>query len=272
MICPCVLHWGAANSWSRAIPLFRNSFVESSLAASLGRAVPPNLISSLRFERRHRHRLTVAIDGDEGEITRIGVQSHSRKKIFGLDPYSDFHRSAADVIHARLHDEQVSDVYRLAKVDAIHRHRNTDVTRVADRRDRGRGVHHRQHHTSEDVADHVCVLRHHQLRCFMLALLHSARRLAQVCLPVTLCVGRVLWTADLECFFFVGITSETCWIGSPYVVASLNARASACRVCASTFGLSSQKTWTKLEATRPTFHSRPRRSRNASAFILRVES
>src|SRR3982751_4083919 len=259
MICPCVLHWGAGNSWSRAIPLFRNSFVESSLAASLGRAVPPNLISSLRFERRDRHRLTVAIDGDESEITRIGVQSHSREKSFGLDPYSDFHRSAADVIHARLHDEQVSDVYRL-------------VRRGADGRDRGRGVHHRQHHTSEDVPDHVRVLRHHELRCFVLALLHSARRLAQVCLPVTLCVGRVLWTADLECFFFVGITRETCWMGSPYVVASLNARASACRVCASTFGLSSQKTWTKLDATRPTFHSRPRRSRNASAFILRVES
>src|SRR3954470_6757922 len=127
MTCPCVVHWGAANSWSRAIPLFRNSFVESSLAASLGRAVPPNLISSLRFERRHRHRLSVAIDRDEGEITRIGVQSHSRKKIFGLDPYSDFHRSAADVIHARLHDEQVSHVYRPPEADQIDKIGHSDI-------------------------------------------------------------------------------------------------------------------------------------------------
>src|SRR3954466_4957502 len=133
MICPCVLHWGAANSWSRAIPLFRNSFVESSLAPGLGRAVPPNLISSLRFERRHRHRLTVAIDRDEGEITRIGVQSHSREKIFGLDPYSDFHRRAADVIHARLHDEQVSDVYRLPTTEANPKPPHKNKKRAAAR-------------------------------------------------------------------------------------------------------------------------------------------
>src|SRR3954464_4400618 len=119
MICPCLLQWRDANSWSSAIALFRDSFVKPSLTPSLRRGVPSNLIGSLRFERWHWHRLAVEIDGDESEITRVGVKPPSRQQVLRLPPHSDFHRRPADIVHARLHDEQVSDVNRLPEIDAI---------------------------------------------------------------------------------------------------------------------------------------------------------
>src|SRR5881275_3416620 len=116
MICPYVLQWCAAILWSRAIALFRNSLVESSLAPGLGRGVPSDLIGSLWLERRHWCRLAVAIDGDEGEIAGVGVKPHSCEEILRLHPHSDFHRCPADVVHAGLHDVQVPYVNRLPEI------------------------------------------------------------------------------------------------------------------------------------------------------------
>jgi hypothetical protein len=44
----------------------------------------------------------------------------SRLQIFGLDSHADFHRRAANVVHAALHDDEVAEVNRLAKIDSIH--------------------------------------------------------------------------------------------------------------------------------------------------------
>src|SRR5438034_3125534 len=103
------------------------------------------------------------------------MKSHARQEILRLHSYADFHGGFADVVHARLHDEKLADVYRLPEIDSIDGHRDTDVPRVPDCRDRGSGVHHREHNAPEDVAEHVGVLWHHQLGRLVLTLVNGAR-------------------------------------------------------------------------------------------------
>ena len=55
-------------------------------------------------------------------------------KIFGFDSHSNFHRRAANEIHAALHDHEIANVDRLPKIDAVHRYGDAGETRVPDRK------------------------------------------------------------------------------------------------------------------------------------------
>src|SRR5450759_1214428 len=94
---------------SLAPPSFlRNPFLQPSLSPLLCCLVTANLIGRLRLERRHRHRPSIPIDRDERQVARVRVASKSGEKIFGLDAHADLHRRPADIVDARLHDDEIA--------------------------------------------------------------------------------------------------------------------------------------------------------------------
>jgi len=155
--------------------LFRRSFLEPSLPSRFRCFIPPHLILALGDKTRNFYRPAVAIDCDESEIARVRVTPNTGLKILGFDSNSDFHRRATDKVHAALHDDQIADVDRFPEIDSIDRDRNTVHSGVTDRRYRGRRIHHRENDAAKYVVEIVGVLRHHQLRSFVLRLANCAR-------------------------------------------------------------------------------------------------
>jgi hypothetical protein len=62
-------------------------------------------IRRLRHDCRYVNGTTVAIHGNEGEITRVRVTASAGQQLFRLDANPYFHRGPTDVIDARLHDD-----------------------------------------------------------------------------------------------------------------------------------------------------------------------
>src|SRR2546423_13836259 len=125
--------WGARVKTAHSLPpfLFRDPLRQPALTALLRRIVSPDLIGCFGSQRGHRYRFAVSIDGDKGEIARVRVPSHAGQQILRFHPYPYFHGRAADVVDARFHDHKISDVDRLAEIDAIDRHRHPRHARLA---------------------------------------------------------------------------------------------------------------------------------------------
>ncbi len=96
-------------------------------------------------------------------------------KIFSFDSHSNFHRRAADVVHAALHDHQIAEVNRLAEIDSVDRCGDARASRVTYRAHGGCGVHHRENDAAEDESEIVGVLRQHELGSLVLRFADSAR-------------------------------------------------------------------------------------------------
>src|SRR4051794_136098 len=75
-------------------------------------------------EARYLDRATITIHGDEGQIARVRMAASAGEQLLGLDAHSDLHRRSADVIHTRLHDDQVAEVDGLAEIHAVDRCRD----------------------------------------------------------------------------------------------------------------------------------------------------
>ena len=126
--------------------------------------MPAAIVVRLEEERRHRLRLAVRVNGDEGGVRRVRVLAHAGEDVLRLDAHADFQRRAPDPVHARLHDDQLADHHRLAEIHPVNRGGDAGLAGVPHRAD-GRGlVEHRQQRAAEHVAAHVLVLRHHQRR------------------------------------------------------------------------------------------------------------
>src|SRR5688572_15820614 len=91
-------------------------------------------------ERRHLDWPAGIVDRDEGEVARVRVAPVAADEILGLDPDADLHRRASNEVHARLHDHELAEVDRLAKVDPIDGDGDTVAPRMPDRGDRRRAV------------------------------------------------------------------------------------------------------------------------------------
>jgi len=98
------------------------------------------------------------------------------QQLFRLDANPYFHRGPTDVIDARLHDDQVAEVNRLAKVDAVDRCRDHGRSRVSKRGDRSALVHQGKNHAAEDVTKVVRMSGHHELGRFVLAVADALGR------------------------------------------------------------------------------------------------
>ena len=99
----------------------------------------------------------------------------ARQEIFGLDPDTDLHRGPPDEIHARFHDDQITQMDGLAEIDPVDRDGDAVVARVTKGGD-GRGpIHHRKDDAAEDMTEIVRVLRHHDLGGFVLSLADGPR-------------------------------------------------------------------------------------------------
>src|SRR5678815_4548846 len=88
--------------------LLGGSFLETTAAPRLGRVTTANLILCLGNEPRNLHRLSIPVDRDESQVAGVGVPSITRLKILSFNSHTDFHRRAADKVHAALHYHQVA--------------------------------------------------------------------------------------------------------------------------------------------------------------------
>ena len=108
-----------------ASPLFFClSLLESPPPALLRRGVPAQLVFGFRHRTRDFDGTTVSVDGNERQIARVGVPASpvSRSSASTRTPTSI--ETSAHVVDARLHDDQVAEMNRLAKVDAVDRRRD----------------------------------------------------------------------------------------------------------------------------------------------------
>src|SRR5439155_8921312 len=99
-------------------------FLQPPRTPLLSRLKPPLFHGSLRTQLRDLDGSTLFVHRDKGEITGVGVTPPSGHELFSLDANADFHRCASGEIDARLQDDEVAKMYRLAKVDAIDRGRH----------------------------------------------------------------------------------------------------------------------------------------------------
>ena len=120
-------------------------------------------------------RMPLPIDCDVSEIARIRMTPNSGQQMLGLDANADFHRCPSDEIHAALHDHELANTNRLAKINAIDGDGHAAHARVTNRGHRGRSVHHREDYSAKNVVQIVRVLRHHQLGGLVLRLPNCAR-------------------------------------------------------------------------------------------------
>src|SRR5690348_8493061 len=151
------------------------------------------LVRRLRDEAGNRDRTSGAVDRHERQIARIRVPTPPGEQFLRFDPHPHFHRRTTDVIDARLEDHQVAEMNWLAKIDSVDRCRYDAGARVAECRDGGGLIHQGENHPAENVPQVVCVLRHHELRRFVLAFLDGLRRawmLAHAC--------RRMWCRELD--------------------------------------------------------------------------
>lgn len=160
---------GTRSGASFGVPFFQptaTSILRRSMATDLG--------LGLGNEQRDFAWTSSLIDGNERQITRVGMAANTRDEILRFHPHSDFHGRAADVVHARLQDDQLAQVNGLAKVHTVDRRGDTCRARVADRGHRGGLVDKRHDHAAEHVTQIVRILRKHERRRFVLRLPHGA--------------------------------------------------------------------------------------------------
>jgi hypothetical protein len=98
---------------------FALPFFQPPSAALLCCMVPAFLIGSFRTQLRDLDGFAVLINSDEREIARVGVPPLARHELFGFHANADFHRGAPHEVDARLHDDEIAKMYRLAEIDAI---------------------------------------------------------------------------------------------------------------------------------------------------------
>src|SRR5688572_28736037 len=83
-------------------------------------ALPPELrlllAATLRVrlgeQRPDRSRTAGRVHGDEDEVRAVHVPDRPGERVLGLDPDPAFHRGPADVVHACLEDDHLTDVDR----------------------------------------------------------------------------------------------------------------------------------------------------------------
>ena len=165
----------ASRSSVRERGLFGSSFFESALATRLRCLEAAELIFRLVNEPRDFDWLSVPVDRNERQVARIRMPATPCLEILGFDSDADLHRSASDVIHAALHDDEIAEVNRLTKIDSVDGCGDAGTPRVPDRADCGRGVHHCENDAPEHQAEIVRVLGQHQLGCLVLSLANRAR-------------------------------------------------------------------------------------------------
>src|ERR1051325_10246957 len=84
--------------------------------AALGRSFVTTLfVRRFGDHTRYTYRTSVPVHRNEGEVTGIRVPSTPGEQLLGFDPHADFHGGLADVIHARLHHDEIADENRLAQ-------------------------------------------------------------------------------------------------------------------------------------------------------------
>src|ERR1051325_7968254 len=84
--------------------------------AALGRSFVTTLfVRRFSDDARYTYRSSLLVHGNEGQVTGVGVPAATREQLLGFDPHADFHGGLADVIHARLHHDEIADENRLAQ-------------------------------------------------------------------------------------------------------------------------------------------------------------
>lgn len=84
-------------------------------------------------------------------------------KILSFNSHSNFHRRAANEIHAALHYHEIAKMNRLAEVDSVDRCGNAGVSRVPYGTHRRCCIHHAENDATEHQSKIVRVLRQHEL-------------------------------------------------------------------------------------------------------------
>src|SRR4051794_35256030 len=115
---------GSSVSWQSGcsgLPGLFVSLFEAPAAAFLGGGESSLFLRRFRDDLRDRHRAAVAVDGNEGEVAGVRVAAATGDHVLSFDADADLHRGAAGEVDARLHDDQVPDVDRLAEIDTVDR-------------------------------------------------------------------------------------------------------------------------------------------------------
>jgi hypothetical protein len=150
---------------------FALPFFQTASAPFLCRAISALFVGSLGTQLGDLDGFSVLVDGDEREIAGIRMPTLARHELFGLDADADFHGRTTDEVDARLHDDEIAQMYRLSKVDTVDRGGHDRRSGMAKGGDRRRLVHHRHDDAAEHVSEVVRVAGHHELGGFVLALL-----------------------------------------------------------------------------------------------------
>src|SRR5947209_8418880 len=90
-----------------AFALFGLALGESCAAARFSGQVATLLVFGLWRQPGDLDGTTISVDGNEGEIAGVRVAMPARHQILGFDANTNLHRRAADVVHARLHDDEI---------------------------------------------------------------------------------------------------------------------------------------------------------------------
>jgi hypothetical protein len=143
--------------------MFPRFFLKPQLSSQLGFLIPPFFIFSLKVKLRYRPWFTISIESDKGKIGRSGVPNLSRKRIFGLNPNPNLHRSPADHVYAGYKPQKIPDIHRAMKIQTIKRRRDRDAARMPERNYAGGIVDEFHDHAAVNIPGEVRILLHHLL-------------------------------------------------------------------------------------------------------------
>ncbi len=123
----------------------------------------PLLFITLRQQRRNLRSLTLLFQRHEGQVRPARELTPARERLLGKHRHFDFQRRREHRRDACLQHDEIADLDRIEKLEAVDRRRHDQFVRVTERGDRGGDIDEVHDGAAEHESHRVCVVRQHDL-------------------------------------------------------------------------------------------------------------